>query len=71
MKTTLKFEFDDNETDYMECLIKSRELFLCLREMDEYLRNAIKYHDKWHLQAVRTELKNIMDSHDIREDLLP
>ena len=66
MKAYLKSE-DDQE---LKRMVKSLDLVLALWDMDQWLRNEIKYSQKEHLQEARDELYRIMDDHRIYLDEL-
>ena len=70
MKTKLEYEFKDNEDDsrfYMIC--NAEGLYYTLYDLDQDLRNLIKYGseeqglDSDTLQHVRDKLHELMDDH--------
>jgi len=66
MKAYLKPE-DDQE---LKRMVKSLDMALALWDMNQWLRNEIKYSQKEHLQEARDELYRIMDDHRIYLDEL-
>lgn len=66
MVATLTFNMEDpdDESAHKLCL-KALELALVLSEMDNWLRNEIKYCDKNDYQAVRDKLCEFMVGHTV------
>jgi len=76
MKAVLKFQLPE-ETREFECASKSLELVLALWDMDQYLRNKMKYESenmseevyKTH-EEIRSHLINLMEERGLNFDFL-
>lgn len=73
MKATLEFNLDDyGETLSHKQALKGREALLALHDMDNALRNAVKYQGDEVAAVWRQKLHEIMADYDINlEELIP
>jgi hypothetical protein len=69
MKATLCFNLPDDQNDFT-LSIKSRDMFCVLWELDVWLRDEIKHHDRVEFQPVREHLYRIMEENHVNFDEL-
>ena len=72
MKATLKFDLDDldDRLAHLRC-VHALELTLVITDLQEYLREEIKYKDNESLEPVRDELNKILYGREINlEELI-
>lgn len=58
-KASLKFHLPEDDDDFAVAVAAPR-LIAALHEYAEYLRQQIKYHDKYELEPVRDEFYSIL-----------
>ncbi|KKQ94741.1 MAG: hypothetical protein UT21_C0012G0003 [Candidatus Woesebacteria bacterium GW2011_GWA1_39_11b] len=68
-KAILEFNLPEDSEDFMRA-IKALDVALALFDIDQYLRNKIKYGNRNEFQEVRDAFYEIMDNHDIKLDRL-
>jgi hypothetical protein len=72
VKMTLTFNLDDpDDVAYSNLVMKSKELYFSLLDLDSWLREKIKYGDKEEYQSVRDQLHDMMEKHGVNLEMLP
>ena len=69
MEAILKFNLPEEAIEHLRC-VKADSLYLSLWELDQYLREQIKYHEKNELQVVRDRLSGILFENGVGLDEL-
>ena len=70
MKAILKFKLPDDKCDF-EIASKAMSWALVAFDMDNYLREQLKYHGAGEeTENARTELREILDSYNITLDMI-
>ena len=77
MKATLEFDLDEGQdkTAHLRC-VKAVNMAVALWDMDQYLRNQLKYNDKITgevydaLDKAREQLRGFMNDHNVNLDEL-
>lgn len=68
MKAVLIYDLPD-DADEFNAAVKALNLYFCLWDLDQFLRDQIKYHNA-DLDHVREKLHEIMSDRDVSFDLV-
>lgn len=64
MKATLKFNLPEENDEYYMA-VNGNKFQLVLWDLDQYLRNEIKYNDKEELQPIRNKIYELMEDYQL------